>query len=347
MPLRTAIITRRYRVVAGVGVVVALVAGCSPSAERPALVERAPGRVAPSTSAPPVQEHQLPPTTAPVPPTTVELPPGQPPCGVRAVAPPVYAHVVWIWMENKRYGNVIGDVAAPYETALAGQCGTDRNYRQVGRPSLPNYLGATSGDTYGIADDAGPSAHPVANDNIFRQVRAATGTARSYVEDMPSNCASAAQGKYAVKHNPAAYYVGGSDHVACLADDVPMGTTTSGALRADIDGNRLPTFALVVPNICDDGHDCSASTGDHWLATWLPLILNSGPYRSGDTAIFIVWDESTPIPNIVISPTTTPGLVTDAPVDHYALLRTTEEMLGLPLLGRAQSAVSLRQLFRL
>ena len=32
-------------------------------------------------------------------------------------------------------------------------------------------------------------------------------------------------------------------------------------------------------------------------------------------------------------------------VDHYSLLRATEEMLGLPLLGEAASATSLRSVF--
>jgi hypothetical protein len=250
-------------------------------------------------------------------------------------------------MENRTYGAVLGNAAAPYENTLAGQCGTDRAYHQVGSPSLPNYLGATSGQTYGIADDAGPDAHPLSTDNLFRQVRSSGRTERSYVEDMPTDCATAAQGRYAVKHNPAAYYVGGGDRAACLADDVPLGTTAGGAFLADLDSGRLPSFSLVVPDICDDGHDCSAATGDHWLATWLGPILDSPAYRSGGTAVFIVWDESTPMPDIVVSPTTPPGLVSDASVDHYGLLRTTEELLGLPLLGRAQTAADLRPLFRL
>ena len=248
-------------------------------------------------------------------------------------------------MENRTSSDVLGNAAAPYETALARECGTDRAYHQIGSPSLPNYLGATSGATYGIADDAGPATHPITADNLFRQVRAAGGTERSYVENMPTHCAGAAQGAYAVKHNPATYYVGGGDRAACLADDVPLGTTSTGPFIADVDSGRLPSFALVVPNICDDGHNCPATTGDRWLADWLPHILDSSAYRSGNTAVFVVWDESTPMPNIVISPTTPPGLVSSVAIDHYALLRTTEELLGLPLLGQAQTSPSLRSLF--
>ena len=318
-------------------VVVVLATGCS-----------TPGAVhAPTVASGAVSSSSTVTTTPATAPAATPLPAGAAPCGVRSVAPVRYDHVVWIWMENRTYGDVLGNAAAPYETALARQCATDRAYHQVGSPSLPNYLGATSGQTYGIADDAGPAAHPITADNLFRQVRNAGGTERSYIETMPADCATVPQGTYAVKHNPAAYYIGGLDRGACLADDVPLGTPTGGSLLADVDGGRLPTFALVVPNLCDDGHNCPAASGDRWLATWLPRILDGPEYRAGSTAVFVVWDESTPMPNIVISPTTPPGLVSSATIDHYALLRTTEELLGLPLLGRAGASPSLRPLFRL
>jgi hypothetical protein len=49
------------------------------------------------------------------------------------------------------------------------------------------------------------------------------------------------------------------------------------------------------------------------------------------------------MPFIAIAPTVRPRTVLGAAVDHYALLRTTEEMLGLPtLLGAAAQAPSMR-----
>ena len=110
-------------------------------------------------------------------------------------------------MENHDRQQVLGNpTAAKYEVGLAHQCGTATRYSTVGSPSLPNYLGATSGDTWGIHDDSGPSAHPLTVDNLFRQVRAVGGTERSYEEAMTSPCQLAPGGDYAVKHNPAAYY---------------------------------------------------------------------------------------------------------------------------------------------
>jgi phospholipase C len=249
-------------------------------------------------------------------------------------------------MENHIRGQVIDSPAAPYETSLAHQCGMATNYSVVGSPSLPNYLGATSGGTWGIVDDAGPAAHPLTVDNLFRQVRAAGRTERSYQEAMPGPCDQGTSGTYAVKHNPAAYYVGADDRAACQADDVPLGTIDSGPLVDDLARDHLPAFSFVTPDLCHDTHDCPVATGDAWLAQWVPKILSSPAYRSGTTALFIVWDEPAPMPFIVVSPATPAGTTAGQAFDHYSLLRTTEEMLGLSLLGEAAGAVSLRASFR-
>lgn len=295
-------------------------------------------------------------TTAPLPttPTTAApiaaapAPAPSGPCGVTATPPARYEHVVWIWMENKSHDEVIGNADAPYETSLARECGTATAYAHVGKPSLPNYIGATSGDTHGISNDDPPSKNAVTADNLFRQVRASGRAEKSYEESMPGNCALKSSGTYAVKHNPGAYYEGEQDRAACESNNVPLGSPSSGALATDLDTNALPAFSLVTPDQCSDTHDCPVSTGDEWLKGWVPRILASPAYTSGTTAVFVVWDESTPMPNIIISPSTRPGTVMSAPLDHYSLLRTTEELLGITsLLGKAASATSMRPAFGL
>jgi hypothetical protein len=235
---------------------------------------------------------------------------------------------------------VIGNPSAPYITALARECGTDANYDSVGSPSLPNYLGATSGSTQRVTDDGDPGDHSFAVNNLFRQVRAAGGTERSFVESMPGNCSLDSEGSYAAKHNPAVYFDGPGDRRACQTDDGSF-----AHFSAVLAGGNLPTYTSITPNICDDMHDCSVGVGDRWLATFVPRILATTSYRSGRTAVFIVWDEPTPLANVVVAPSVRPGTVSKAAVNHYSLLRATEEMLGLPLLGRAASAPSLRSVF--
>ena len=278
-----------------------------------------------------------------------ECPPPPPasPCGNQPPGSVAFEHVIWIWMENHRAGDVLGNPDAPVENQLARQCGSTGSYRSVGAPSLPNYLGATSGDTAGITDDASPDVHPLSTDNLFRQVRATSRASRSYEEAMTTPCQITSGGLYAVKHNPAAYYVGGDDRNACQRDDIPLGDPSQGALADDLAHDTLPAFAFVTPDICNDTHDCPIAQGDSWLGQWLPAIFNSVPYRNGRTVVFIVWDEPTPMPLIAMSPSTPAGATTAEAVDHYSLLRTTEEVLGLPLIGNAATAISMRSVFGL
>jgi phospholipase C len=163
---------------------------------------------------------------------------------------------------------------------------------------------------------------------------------------MSGNCSGSGT-TYAPKHNPALYMWGDADRTACQQDDIPMGSATAGNFVNALDRNTLPTYALVAPNLCSDTHDCGVSAGDQFLKALLPQILSSQAYRSGKTAVFVVWDEDSYIPNIAIAPSVIPGTTPSTAVNHYGLLRATEEMLGLPLLGNAATATSLRTVFRI
>ena len=252
-------------------------------------------------------------------------------CGWETKPPPRWHHVVWIWMENKSFHQVLGTASARYLTTLSRECGVATDYAAVSHPSLPNYIAATSGSTWGIADDGSPASHPISRPSIFSQVSDAGLTWRSYEESMPSTCDLATSGGYAVKHNPAAYYVGIRSR--CRRWDLPLGTTSSGSLASDLAHNRLPAFSFVTPNLCDDMHDCPVATGDAWLRRWIPRIVSSAGYQSGTTVLFITFDEGTTganrVATIVVSPSTRPATTSATAFDHYSLLKTTEQLLGL------------------
>ena len=150
---------------------------------------------------------------------------------------------------------------------------------------------------------------------------------------MPSKCALGNSGRYAVKHNPEAYYT--NVRGDCGHYDVPLKSPTNISAR----------FTFVTPNLCSDMHDCSVSTGDKWLADFLPPLLASSQYRAGKTAIVVTFDEGSGanrVVTIVVAPPVHPGARVGTAYTHYSLLRTTEEMLGLGLLGKARSAPSMR-----
>ncbi len=79
--------------------------------------------------------------------------------------------------------------------------------------------------------------------------------------------------------------------------------------------------------------------------TNVEAILNGADYRAGRTAVLWLWDENTYMPNVIVAPSVTPGTVTTTRLNHYGALRAVEEMLGLPLLGNAATATSLRGAF--
>lgn len=257
------------------------------------------------------------------------------PCGRTTTVPSGYDHVVWIVMENTASASIIGSPDAPYINQLARQCGSASRFLAETHPSLPNYIAMTSGGTQSIADDDPPSSHPLTVPNIFAQL---PGAWRSLEESMPSSCRLSGSGRYAVKHNPAAYYT--NLRTGCASLDVPLAAAPDLSAR----------FTFVTPNLCDDMHDCDTATGDAWLATFMGKVFASPEYAAGRTAVFLTWDEddsghSNHIATVVAAPSIAPGTVSGASFDHYSMLRTTEEMLGLGFIGNARRATSMRDAF--
>jgi hypothetical protein len=271
------------------------------------------------------------------------------PCGHPSAAP-VYRHVIWVWLENESYGSVVGSSDAPYLNSLVARCGVATNYQGISHPSLPNYLAATGGSTFAITDDGDPSDHLINAPSIFSQVDAGLLTWRAYEEAMPTSCDTHGSDLYAPRHNPAVYY--GPLRQVCRQSDIPMGSAGvgAGALARDLQGGTLPNFAFVTPNLCHDGHDCSVQVSDTWLSTFLPAVFSSPTYRAGQTVVFVVWDEGVGdnhIPLIVAAPTVRRGRKSHTSFNHYSLLRTTEDLLGLPTLSRSANASSMVEAFGL
>jgi phospholipase C len=265
------------------------------------------------------------------------------PCGSKLASPGLYRHVILVVMENHSFSQVAGH--SPYLNRLAAQCGLATDYMAVTHPSLPNYLALTSGGTDGISNDCTTCSTDA--QSVFEQLGSGW---RSYEESMPKTGYSGATiGRYAKRHNPAAYYTRISS--AYATQDVPLGTPHRGALASDLRHDRLPRLAFITPNLCHDEHDCSLAKGDAWLARWLPVLLASPAYSKGGTVIVVTYDEGNHTENrvytVIASPTTQPGTTTAIPFTHYSLLRTIEELLGLPCLQHACDTTSMRTAFGL
>jgi hypothetical protein len=175
---------------------------------------------------------------------------------------------------------------------------------------------------------------------------------------------AAANDQYATRHDPFMYFHAIIDSSVCRTNVVELHRLESDLQVAD----STPNFAFVVPNLCHDGHDRECADGepggltaaDRFLAHWVPLITHAPAFRDG--LLIVVFDEAAGAdasaccdepsgPNVehpgiagpgggrtgavLLSPFIAPGAVSDEPYNHYALLRSLEDVFGLPYLGYA------------
>jgi hypothetical protein len=170
---------------------------------------------------------------------------------------------------------------------------------------------------------------------------------------------------YATRHDPFVYFHSIIDSPVCSANVVPL-TGLAGDLQSV---GTTPNLTYITPNLCDDGHDDPCVDGrkgglvaiDAFLRSTVPQITSSPAYLK-DGMLVITFDEADggdtsaccneqPGPNtaqpgrtgpgggrvgaVVLSRFITPGTVTDVPYNHYALLRSMEDVFGLAYLGYA------------
>lgn len=251
------------------------------------------------------------------------------------------AHIAVILMENEEYGDVIGSHAAPYIAGLARRYALATNMYAVSHPSLPNYLALTGGSTFGIDSDCtgcsvGASALP-------EQLDVAGVSWKAYMEDMPSPCyRDAGAGDYAKKHNPFMYYHGIAGSQRLCSRVVPM-----SQLFADERAGHLPRFIWITPNLCHDMHDCSVATGDRFLSQLVPDLLRS---LGSHGLLVLTWDEGSSeagccrlaagghVVTVVAGPGARRGARLTSAADHYSVLQTIEDLLGVPRLRGAACA---------
>ena len=232
-------------------------------------------------------------------------------------------------MENRSYDQAI---SGGYTAQLAATYGVATNYHGVSHPSLPNYLAMTSGSTWGIADDG---YHTLPITGLGAQLTDAGVPWRAYMEGMTSSC-FASPYPYALKHDPFPYYGG-----RCPAEVVPFSRFSS-----DLQKDDVPRFVWISPGLCNDGHDCSTAVADRFLSQIVPEIQATAAWKDNGLLV-ITWDEGEDAANHVLTLVIRPGgqhEVSNRYYDHYSLLATIEDRLGVKRLGLAANATPMRDL---
>ena len=328
-------------------------------------------------------------------------------CAAAAVAPPGagraadlegvprYAHIFVIVEENKDYAQILDPASAPHIARLAKAYGNATRFFGEVHPSEANYVALLGGDTFGIHDDdayycrpgdarpycwgaqaPGYVDHTVHARHLGDQLTAAGLTWKGYYATTPQPGSPAVFAGdpgfgpggetlqlYASKHSG---FMNFADVQA--APDRAQRIVGFDQLDRDLASGDLPSFALIVPNQCDEMHGLPPAPGvpADCLSQNTAGLIRRGDARVGelvrrlqatkawkgpdDMAIVVTFDEGgrgtregccgvTPgapsnfggghIPTIVITNHGTRGVRDDAPYNHYSLLRTIEDAFGI------------------
>ncbi len=262
---------------------------------------------------------------------------------------PVYDHIVIVIAENKDYDQIIGAKSAPYINGTLKKEGANllKMYAEE-HHSEGNYFWLFSGSNQGVGFGDAIPAHAVAADNLGAALLAAGRSFKGYAEDLPAVGSTAHEsGAYARKHVPWLSF-----------SNLPNGATpaASSSLRfADFpsDYSKLPTVAIVVPNLDHDMHDGSIRAGDKWLQKHIDdyyqwakqhnslLILTFDESERGKSGLTdpaaAAPEDQNRIVTILAGAHIKPGDYKEgAGVTHVNLLRTLEAMYNLTPSGAQQ-----------
>jgi phosphatidylinositol-3-phosphatase len=245
-------------------------------------------------------------------------------------------HIVVVVLENRSYNEIIGSDQAHFLNRLAARGALLTRSYAVTHPSEPNYLALFSGSTHGVTTDQCPTV--ISAPNLATELAAAHLTFAGYAEGLPApGSAVCDQGNYARKHVPWADFSNVARSVNQPFSQFPAGNYAA-----------LPAVSFVIPNLCNDMHDCSVGTGDRWLRQHM-----AGYDRwaqAHDSLLIVTFDEddgsqSNHIATIIDGQQVIPGRY-GRPVDHYNILRTIEQAFGLRYTGAAATHYPISWIWR-
>ncbi|HZQ20373.1 MAG TPA: alkaline phosphatase family protein [Terriglobales bacterium] len=270
---------------------------------------------------------------------------------------PVVGHVFVLVDENHSYTDVIGNPAMPYTNSLAQKYSLATNYYANAHPSLPNYFMLTTGQLVTSTDDYNGT---VASDNAANAVTTAGKTWKIYAESLPNiGYLGPTIVPYDKSHDPFAFFSDVLTSNSQAANIVPF-----TQLANDIQNNALPNYAMIVPNMMDDGHDCpneaaqctdaqKLAHADSWLKTNIDPLISSSAFANG--VLIYTWDESEISDNangggrvatLLLGAHVRQGYQSTMVYQHQSTLRISMELLNISdLPGTAASAPDMAEFF--
>jgi len=260
--------------------------------------------------------------------------------------PKHFDRVLIIVLENQSYVAAKKD---SYLRQLADEGAEFTNFRGVGHPSYPNYLGMISGSTFGIHGILGDKQMNFPDDSHHKTVADLLDW-RNYAEDYPSSpspyLAPTFRDRthnYARKHVPFLSFVRIQQHqyqnVVSVDPKDPHNSFVTDIANARKDPKDpiykpLPQYILYTPNLDDDGHDTNLATASKWLKTFLETWVPRDARKN--MLIVVTFDEGEPpeaatnhIYTVFLGDMIKKKQKIDHRYDHYSVLKTIEDNFGL------------------
>lgn len=261
---------------------------------------------------------------------------------------PQFSHIAVVVLENHSYAQVVGSKTMPYLNTLIQKYGLAQNYFANTHPSIGNYFMLTTGKLITRNDNFKGTT---TENNLARELTAAGKTWRVYAEGLPKIGYLGGNSKrYLKRHNPFAYFNDVRNNPAEAQKLVPFIN-----LAKDISTNRLPNFSFIIPDACNDAHDCGLATADRWLKKNIAPLMSNKTF-SDNGLLAIVFDEGKASdrahggghdPVILVSSKIKSGYKSTALYQHQNLLKTVLAGLGMPApLGAAATATPMADFFK-
>jgi hypothetical protein len=272
-------------------------------------------------------------------------------------------HVFMVYLENKGFSNIVGSPNAPYLNSLIDAYGLASNYYGLTHPSDPNYYPILGGSDFGVNYNC--LANCFDQPNLADNIDAVGKTWAGYMEGGGGYSAPTDRLPFLafsdIYNDPARV----ATHLFNLTqlgqdltspdftpDFVWFAADDATNMEGDLEGFGLVLWALsqLTPKWLG-GQQFDVRAGDLWLQRTVPVILNSAVWTdpTQKSAIFLTFDEDNnnvslgignqgnhvvmvviPSPGAVAAGMREGAIVVDDRYDHYSLLRTIEESLGLP-----------------
>ncbi len=248
--------------------------------------------------------------------------------------------IIVVVVENKGYTQMLA--SAPWIKSQALKYGYATNMKAITHPSQPNYTAMVEGRLGVTSNSYKQLSQPSILGNTWKAGR----TAKVIADGMGTDRCRQTNGgtKYVFRHNPWVPYK--TERALCEKYNFDL-----KYLAGDVAAARLPNVGFLIPNNCNNAHDCSIRTADNWIKAKVELLQSGPDWQAGRLAIVITADEDNKkednrILTVVIHPSQSGNVVT-TPLTLYGLHRTLARFGHTPPLNNGKTATDLATAFGL